>query len=110
MHHDQFDIGVSLTRDSVVRLLCIPEAERSIRNELALLPALGWTALAEAVQLSQLLHEGQPADTFPMHWTVLVWIDGEDASAASDQLQDTESELAVDLAVGYLSPTRCSST
>jgi aminoglycoside phosphotransferase (APT) family kinase protein len=91
------------TGDRVVRLPRTDGADQSVAQEIALLPALTSTQLADVVELPRLVHAGLPDDLFPHHWTVMEWIEGEDVwfSAGSDA---NMTELAVDVAaaIGYI--------
>lgn len=73
-------------------------AEASLLNEFALLPALNATTLASTVGLPTLLHQGDPTGSFPLHWAVMSWLDGDDAWTSRARLDRTQGELAVDLA------------
>ena len=84
--------------DVIVRLPRTERAERSILAEQALLPALGRSPVATSVRVPELVHAGVPSASFPLHWTVLGWIDGDDAWTARSMVRSIEDALANDLA------------
>jgi aminoglycoside phosphotransferase (APT) family kinase protein len=85
-------------RDVIVRLPRTERAERSILAEQALLPVLGRSPLAASVRVPELVHAGAPGASFPLHWVVLGWIDGDDAWTARSMAASIEDALANGLA------------
>ncbi|MCP4966157.1 MAG: phosphotransferase [bacterium] len=84
--------------DSIVRLPRTPGAEPPILVEHQLLPPLALSPLSRSLELPALVHAGQPDNSFPLHWAVLAWIEGEDAWTARHKLQRSEEALAHQLA------------
>ncbi|MCP3857742.1 MAG: phosphotransferase [Actinomycetia bacterium] len=84
--------------DSIVRLPRTPGAEPPILVDHQLLPPLASSPLSRSLELPALVHAGQPDNSFPLHWAVLAWIEGEDAWTARHKLQRSEKALAHQLA------------
>lgn len=84
--------------DLVVRLPRISGAAGGLTTELAVLPALAGTPLADLVAVPTVRHAGHPAAGYPWRWAVLGWLDGVDAWSARHTVDHDDPGLAVDLA------------
>ncbi len=84
--------------DLVVRLPRTSGLERGIRSEHRLLPALADAELEHAFDVPILAYEGTPDDTFPLHWSVLQWVEGDDLWSVRNDPDLDEHQLASELA------------
>lgn len=84
--------------ESVVRLPRTAGAAESLTVELAVLPLLQGTAPQALCALPEVLHVGEPNDTFGYPWGVLNWIAGRDAWQARSGLDVDGIEFANDVA------------
>nr|WP_294693583.1 aminoglycoside phosphotransferase family protein [uncultured Friedmanniella sp.] len=90
-----YRLGPSL----VVRLPRIIGAARGLAAEVAWLPRLRGRL---SVPVPELVHAGEPAESYPYPWAVLGWLRGTDAWAARHQKGWFGAELGSDLATTVL--------
>lgn len=91
-------VGLEREPDVVVRLPRRPGAAAGVSQELAALKEIAHSRAASMVNTPTVRHVGEPHEFFPYQWSVLEWIDGEDAWTLRDQLGDSELKaLASDL-------------
>lgn len=84
--------------DVVVRLPRRPGAAAGVSQEIAALKGIARSRVGSMVKTPTVRHVGQPYEFFPHQWSVLEWIDGEDAWRLRDSLGGSELEsLAEDL-------------
>lgn len=84
--------------DVVVRLPRRPGAAAGVEQEVAVLQQIARAAVGTLVKTPSVRHIGQPHEVFPHHWSVLEWIDGQDAWTARNELDGRSLDaLAADL-------------
>jgi len=88
--------------DVVVRLPRRPRAAGLVAQETALLRALSATRIGTVVSTPRVLHVGEPHEVFPHRWSVLSWLEGTDAWAARNTLDNDLRGLASDLGEAVL--------
>ncbi len=88
--------------DVVVRLPRRPRAAGLVAQETALLRALSATRIGIVVSTPRVLHVGEPLEVFPHRWSVLSWLEGTDAWAARNTLDNDLRGLASDLGEAVL--------
>ena len=91
-------LGSTQEDQAVVRLPRTVSAARGIANEHRVLTQLARSALLELVEVPTILHAGSPSAGFPHPWTVMSWIEGDDAWTLRDETAKREPELAESLA------------
>jgi aminoglycoside phosphotransferase (APT) family kinase protein len=85
--------------DLVVRLPRRPGAAAGVLQEMAVLQRLAEASFDTVALTPRVRHVGRPHERFPHHWSVLEWIDGDDAWALRDRLAGRSLDaLAEDLA------------
>ncbi len=90
--------------DLVVRLPRRPGSAARLLDEVAILRAVGRSALTSIVATPRVRHVGEPGAGFPHAWMVLEWLDGRDAWADRRSLVGpAEQALAEDLAAAVAS-------
>jgi len=72
--------------DVVVRLPRRPEAAAAVGHEISVLEKVAQSHVTSLVKTPTVRHVGQPHDRFPYQWSILEWIDGEDAWTARTDL------------------------
>ena len=92
-------IHVEAGPDMVVRLPRRPGAAASVLQETTVLQQLERESIGSIVQTPKVRHIGAPHDVFAHHWSVLEWIDGDDAWTLRHELDSRSLHaLADDLA------------
>lgn len=85
--------------DVVVRLPRRPGAAAGVQHEMDVLRRLRRSSIGSVVRTPTVRHVGAPHETFAHPWSVLQWIDGDDAWTLRDHLDHGLLEsLGVDLA------------
>ncbi len=85
--------------DLVVRLPRRAAAAAGVLCETAVLHQIEQTSIGSFVKTPKVRHVGEPHGVFPHHWSVLEWIDGNDAWALRHDLDGRRLDaLAADLA------------
>ncbi len=84
--------------DVVVRLPRHPEAAADTARELRVLELLEREEIGSIVSTPRVVHAGRPNEVFPHAWSVLGWLHGTDAWAATGRVDRPDSSLAEDLA------------
>ena len=71
--------------DIVVRLPRMAGGAGGIDTEVALLPHLASTPLADMIRVPRLIHSGSPSTAYPLRWMAAQWLAGDDLWSLRDR-------------------------
>ena len=84
--------------DIVVRLPRMAGGAGGIDTEVALLPHLASTPLADMIRVPRLIHSGSPSTAYPLRWMAAQWLAGDDLWSLRNSTDVASPELPIHVA------------